>query len=243
MPKSMSTVRPSGCTIRLPPCRSPWKTPYNIAPSMNDDEPGVQHRFGVDAGVVHRGDVVPRDAASRSITSTRRVTSVRVRAGDEQSRADSVSASTLAMSSMFSASRRKSSSSTIVSANSSTSAGGLASAAIGMRPVSRGASHAIASRSWRTSSRDLRPLHLDDDFLAGAQPGRVHLRDRRGRDRRAVEADEHVVERAAELHLDDPPHVVERPRRGTRSRSSLNSATSSAGNSPSPPEMIWPSLM
>ena len=27
------------------------------------DEPGVQHRLGVDAGVVHRGDVVPRDAA------------------------------------------------------------------------------------------------------------------------------------------------------------------------------------
>ena len=63
MPKSMSTVRPSGCTIRLPPCRSPWKTPYNIAPSMNPTRPGVQHRFGVDAGVVHRGDVVPRDAA------------------------------------------------------------------------------------------------------------------------------------------------------------------------------------
>ena len=30
---------------------------------------------------------------------------------------------------------------------------------------------------------------------------------------------------------------------GTRSRSSLNSATSSSGNRPSPPEMIWPSLM
>ena len=174
------------------------------------DEPGVQHRLGVDAGVVHRGDVVPRDAASRSITSTRRVTSVRVRARARAARADRSRASTRAMSSMFSASSRKSSSSTIVSANSSTSAGGLASAAIGMRPVSRGASHAIASRSWRTSSRDLRPLHLDDDFFAGAQPRRVHLRDRRGRDRRPVEADEHVVERAAELHLDDPPDRVER---------------------------------
>ena len=27
MPKSISTVRPSGRTMRLPPCRSPWKTP------------------------------------------------------------------------------------------------------------------------------------------------------------------------------------------------------------------------
>ena len=58
--------------------------------------------------------------------------------------------------------------------------------------------------------RDLRPLHLDDDLFAGAQPRRVHLRDRRGRDRRAVERLEHVVERAAELELDHAAHVVER---------------------------------
>ena len=56
------------------------------------------------------------------------------------------------MSSMFSASRRKSSSSLMVSANSSTSAGGLASAATGMRPTRCGASHAMARRSARTSS-------------------------------------------------------------------------------------------
>ena len=57
---------------------------------------------------------------------------------------------------------------------------------------------------------DLRALHLDDDVLAGAQPRRVHLRDRRRRDRRALERREHVVERAAELELDDAAHVVER---------------------------------
>ena len=57
----------------------------------------------------------------------------------------------------------------MVSANSSTSAGGLASAATGMRPTRNGAIHAIASMSRRTESRDLRPLHLDDDLLAAAQ--------------------------------------------------------------------------
>ena len=52
---------------------------------------------------------------------------------------------------MFSASSRKSSSSTICSANSSTRAGGLASAAIGMRPTRNGPSHDSARRSARTS--------------------------------------------------------------------------------------------
>ena len=56
------------------------------------------------------------------------------------------------MSSMFSASSRKSSSSTTVSVKSSTIAGGLASAAIGMRPTSFGASHAMAAMSAWTSA-------------------------------------------------------------------------------------------
>ena len=76
------------------------------------------------------------------------------------------------MSSMLAASSRKSSSSTMVSANSSTSAGGLASAAIGMRPTRWGASHAMARRSLRTSAGDLRALHLDDHGLAGVQRAR-----------------------------------------------------------------------
>ena len=41
MPKSSSAVRPSGSTNRLPPCRSPWKMPWIIAPSMNADHPGA----------------------------------------------------------------------------------------------------------------------------------------------------------------------------------------------------------
>ena len=55
------------------------------------------------------------------------------------------------MSSMFCASMRKSSSSVIVSANSSTRAGGLASAATGMRPTVNGAIHAMTRRSLCTS--------------------------------------------------------------------------------------------
>ena len=87
--------------------------------------------------------------SSRSITSMRRVTSVGWGRGTTKSRWSSA-AKVMAISSMFSASRRKSSSSMIVSANSSTSAGGLASAATGMRPTRCGASHAITARSWRT---------------------------------------------------------------------------------------------
>ena len=60
------------------------------------------------------------------------------------------------------------------------------------------------------TSRDLRPLHLDHDLFSGAQPGSVHLRDRRRRDRCPVESFEHVVEGAAEVELDDPAHDVER---------------------------------
>ena len=79
----------------------------------------------------------------------------------------SVSARMPAMSSMLSASSRKSSSSTMVSANSSTSAGGLARAATGMRPIRQG-----RSSSWRPGPGphevgDRGPLHLHHDLLAG----------------------------------------------------------------------------
>ncbi len=84
--------------------------------------------------------------SSRSMTSMRRVTSVGWGRGTTKARWSSV-AKVMAMSSMFSASSRKSSSSVIVSAKSSTSAGGLASAATGMRPTRCGASHAMTARS------------------------------------------------------------------------------------------------
>ena len=208
MPKSMSTVRPSGCTMRLPPCRSPWKTPYNIAPSMNPTSPAcstasVSTPASCIAATSSQG--MPR---SRSMTSTRRVTSVGCGRGTISARWP-VSASTRATSSMFSASSRKSSSSTIVSANSSTSAGGLASAAIGMRPVSRGASHAIASRSERTSSAICGRCTLTTTCSPVRSRAACTCAIEAAAIGRALELDEDLVERTTELHLDDMPHAVE----------------------------------
>ena len=88
------------------------------------------------------------------------------------------------MSSMLSASRRKSSSSMIVSANSSTSAGGLASAATGMRPTRNGASQAITLRSACTSVATDGRCTLTTTSSPVTQRGRVHLGDRGGGQRR-----------------------------------------------------------
>ena len=114
------------------------------------------------------------------------------------------------MSIMFAASMRKSSSSTIVSANSSTSAGGLASEAIGIRPTRNGAIQLITRRSLCTRRGRPRPLHLDDDLLAGAQRGGVHLGDRGGGERGGVERGEQVLDPAAEVGLDHRADGVER---------------------------------
>ena len=51
------------------------------------------------------------------------------------------------------------------------------------------------------------PLHLDDDVLAGPERGRVHLRDRRGCERRLVDVSEHRLERLAQLRFDDAVDV------------------------------------
>ncbi len=61
--------------------------------------------------------------------------------------------------------------------------------------------------------RDLRPLHLHDHLLAGAQRGGVHLRDRRRGERHAFERREDLLEGASELVLDDLAHGVEGLRR------------------------------
>ena len=98
----------------------------------------------------------------------------------------------------------------MVSANSSTSAGGLASAAIGMRPTRNGASHAMTRRSWCTCVADGRSLHLDHDLLAGAQAGAVHLGDGRGGERGRLELGEDGLERTTELVLDDRADRLER---------------------------------
>ena len=61
-------------------------------------------------------------------------------------------------------------------------------------------------------TRRVRPLHLDDDLVAVRQHRPVHLADRRGCDRRLAELDERLLERQAELALDDLAHLRERER-------------------------------
>ena len=76
MPKSSSAVRPSGMTNRLPPCRSPWKMPLTMAPSIR-----AIIAVRTTASVSMPASCIPTTSSklkprSRSITSTRRVTSV-----------------------------------------------------------------------------------------------------------------------------------------------------------------------
>ena len=143
---------------------------------------------------------------------------------------------------MFWASRRKSSSSVIVSANSSTRAGGLARAAMGMRPTRNGASHAMTFRSACTRR---------------ATDGRWTLTTTRS-PVTSVAACTWAIEAAASgvRSIWANTACSGRPSSdsitwrtwsqgsgGTWSRHFLNSVTSSSGNRPSPLEMICPSLM
>ena len=70
----------------------------------------------------------------------------------------------------------------------------------------------VARRSSRTRRSDQRPLHFDDDRLAGHQRGRVNLRDRRGRERHRREGREHFVERTTQLGFHDRAHIGKRLR-------------------------------
>ncbi|CAB4584373.1 unannotated protein [freshwater metagenome] len=76
MPKSSSAVRPSASTKRLPPCRSPWNTPYTMAPSMS-----ATIAVRTTSSVSMPASFMPATSSklkpfTRCITSTRRVTSV-----------------------------------------------------------------------------------------------------------------------------------------------------------------------
>jgi hypothetical protein len=64
----------------------------------------------------------------------------------------------------------------------------------------------------REYSLDPGPQHLDRHGAAVVQGGPVHDRERRATDRARVERREDALERAAELVLHHPPHVVERDR-------------------------------
>ena len=144
---------------------------------------------------------------------------------------------------MFSASSRKSSSSAIVSANSSTSAGGLASAATGMRPTRNGATHAITARSWRTS----RATDGRCTFTTTASPVTSVAACTWAIDAAAngvaIERREHGRRAGGRGPPRPPRRTTANGSGGTWSRHFLNSVTSSSGNMPSPAEMIWPSLM
>ncbi len=147
----------------------------------------------------------------RSMTSMRRVTSVGWGRGTTKSRWSSA-AKVMAMSSMFSASRRKSSSSMIVSAKSSTSAGGLASAATGMRPTRCGASQAMTARSWRTRAATDGRCTLTTTGVPSSSVAGVDLGDGGGGQRRALDRGEGRGDGAAQL-LDEHP-LDDRPRLG-----------------------------
>src|SRR5262249_48082050 len=112
--------------------------------------------------------------------------------------------------------RRKSSSSVIISANSSTSAGGVASAATGIRPTRNGATHAMTRRSrwtsWPAPGRwTLTPTSSPGRGGAAGSAGSRPARQGWGGLR--VEPREHRLQRLAEVGLDDLPHDGERLRR------------------------------
>ena len=125
----------------------------------------------------------------------------------------------------------------MVCANSSTSAGGLASAAMGMRPTSLGASQAMTRRSsctsvatvgrWtltttRSPVRSVAACTCAIDAAASGVRSTQRNTSSSGRPRSASMTSRTTRNGSA----------------GTRSRHSLNSATSSAGKIPSPELMI-----
>ena len=101
----------------------------------------------------------------------------------------------------------------MVSAKSSTSAGGLASAATGIRPTRNGASHAITRRSVWTSS----PTEGRWTLTTTSSPVRSVARWTWAIDAAARGSGwkrcEHVLQRPAEVVLHHPPHDGERLRR------------------------------
>ncbi len=130
----------------------------------------------------------------------------------------------------------------IVSAKSSTSAGGLASAATGMRPTMRGAIHAITFRSAVTRVATAGRCTL----TTTSSPVRNVARWTWAIDA-AARGTSSKLEKTASSERPRSSSTTRRTTSkgsaGTWSRHLRNSTTSSSGKSPSPEEMIWPSLM
>ena len=173
---------------------------------------------------------------SRCMMSTRPVTRLGCGRGTMYPSWSS-SCNIFATSSMLSASMRKSSSSTIVSAKSSTNAGGLASALILIRPIMRGASHAMTRKSLRTSAETVGLCTLTTTSSPVSSVAACTC---------AIDAAARgVVSNLLNTSLMRAPRSSSITRfasskgiGGTWSRQSLNSLTSSVGNKPSPLEMI-----
>ena len=130
----------------------------------------------------------------------------------------------------------------MVSANSSTRAGGLARAATGMRPTSAGAIHDMTWRSARTSdATEGRWTFTTTDSPVVRVAAWTWAMDAAASGVRSNVANTSPSGRPSSSST--TTWTTSHGSAGTRSRHSLNSATSSAGKRPSPEEMIWPSLM
>ena len=173
------------------------------------DQPGLQQRVGVDAGGVHRLDVVEREAAQPLHHQHAPGDQRRVRAGHDDPALVGPGEHVRDVEHVLGLEpevellddrlreqldqRRR-----------------VGERGDGDAADRRGASHDERGDVVAEELRDLRALHLDDDLFAGDEAGRVHLRDRGRRDRHLVERREELLERAAEVDLDDGAHVGER---------------------------------
>ena len=242
MPKSSRAVRPSGRTNRFPPCRSPWKIPWRMAPSTKPIMP-----VRTTASVSTPASRMPatsskRNPSRRSITSTRGVTSVGVRAGDDVAplaelgeRAGDVEHVLGLEPEVELLGDRLGEQ---LDQCGRVGQRGDRDASDQLRGQPRHDPQVVADQPG-----DRRPLDLDHHLLAGAERRRVHLGDRGRGQRRAVDPPEHLAERAARGRPRSPRGRPGTARRAPGRGSSLNSSTSSAGKMPSPDEMICPSLM
>ena len=242
MPKSSSAVRPSGSTNRFPPWRSPWKMPWIIAPSMKAIIPvRTTSSVSMPASCMpcHVVELEPRQPLHHQHPPG---DEGRVRAGDDVAPLVELGQH----------------------GGDVEHVGGLEAEVEllhdglgeqlheGRRVGQRGDGDAAdevrcqpghGPQVLAHESGHLGALDLDDDRLAGPQRGGMDLGDRGRGEGSAVEPGEGGFERGAQVGLHDLAHDGRSVSGVTWSRQSLNSSTSSAGNRPSPEEMIWPSLM
>ena len=205
-------MRPSGSTKRFPPCRSPWKMPWIMAPSMKPIMP-----VRTTASVSTPASRMPATSSnlkpsSRSITSTRGVTSsgwgrgityvALAQLGERLRHVEHVLR---------------------LDAEVELLGDRLGEQLDEGRRVGQRRDRDPTDRERREPRHDpevlvdelpdRRALHLHDDVLARAQRRAVHLRDRRRGEGLGVEPREHLLRAAAEVLLHHPADHRERLRR------------------------------